>query len=170
MKKKTQDSSAKKSTKNQQQKIIKDTIENLLKVLEVEGGFDFKFIQSEVEGKEEEVDVVLNTQDSGVVIGYHGEILESLQLILSLIISKKLGHFTRVSIDVGDYKKNRTEFLKNLAFQTKEKVIEEKREFSLSDLKSWERRIVHLTLQDDEDVMTESVGEGKDRALIIKPR
>ncbi len=116
------------------------------------------------------MDVVLNTKDSGVVIGYHGEVLESLQLVLSLIISKKLGHFTRVSIDVGDYKKNRTEFLKNLAFQTKEKVLEEKREFSLSDLKSWERRVVHLTLQDDEDVVTESVGEGKDRALIIKPR
>lgn len=166
MKKKTQDSGKNPSKKN----IVKKTITDFLKILEIEGGFDFQFAQNESEGKEDEVDVVLNTKDSGVVIGYHGEVLESLQLVLSLIISKKLGHFTRVSIDVGDYKKNRTEFLKNLAFQTKEKVLEEKREFSLSDLKSWERRVVHLTLQDDEDVVTESVGEGKDRALIIKPR
>lgn len=151
----------------EEQKIIKAAITKLLKLLEVEGDFDFNVSKS---GEEEEIEVILNTNDTGIVIGYHGEVLESLQFVLSLIISKKIGRFARVSIDVGDYKKNRTEFLKNLAMQTKEKALEEKREIPLTNLKSWERRIVHMVLQDDKEVVTESVGEGKERTLVVKPQ
>ncbi|MDP3987617.1 MAG: R3H domain-containing nucleic acid-binding protein [Candidatus Levybacteria bacterium] len=153
--------------KSAEGKIIKKITEKLLKNLEVEGTFDFSLSK---EGEEEEIEIVLDTNDSGIVIGYHGEVLEALQLILSLIISKKVGRFIRVSLDVGDYKKNRSEFLKTLALQTKEKVLQENKEFSLPSLKSWERRIVHMLLQDDDQVKTESIGEGKERTLVIKPR
>lgn len=141
----------------------KKEIGEILKVLSVEG-------EVEVEENEEGFDVKLETQDSGIVIGHHGDTLEALQIVVSLILSKKLGEFKRVSIEVGDYKKNRSEYLTNLAMETKERVLSTNKEIYLPDLKSWERRIVHMLLQDDKEVLSESIGEGKDRVLVVKPR
>lgn len=144
-------------------KTIKDLVSEVLKLLEIDATFEIK------EG-EDVINVNLTTEDAALVIGYHGDTLESLQVILSLIISKKLGEFKRVSLEVADYKKNREEWLTNLAYQTKERVLSENKEVYLPDLKAWERRIVHVLLQDDLEVVSESVGEGKDRTLVIKPR
>ena len=146
-----------------QAKIIQDTTEELLKLLEVEGDFEFSIT-------DEAIDLNLTTEDSGIVIGYHGDTLESLQLILSLCLAKRLGEFKRVSIEVGEYKKKREEWLRNLAAETRDRVVSENKEVYLSDLKSWERRVVHLILQDDQEVVSESVGEGKDRVLVVKPK
>lgn len=142
---------------------IEKFIQEFLDSLGIEGTF-------EIEEIDEGIELLLDTKDNGIIIGYHGEILEALQLVLSLSISKKIGRFVRVSLEVGDYKKQRTEYLKNLTLQTKEKVISQQREYSLQNLRSWERRIVHLFLQEDKDVVSESIGEGKNRVLIIKPR
>ncbi len=144
-------------------KKIKDTAEKLFKLLEIEGGF-------EISETEEAIEINLDTQDSGIVIGYHGDTLESLQLVLSLCFAKQTGEFKRVSIEVGEYKKKREEWLKTLALETKEKVLSQNKEVYLSDLKSWERRVVHLLLQDDQEVVSESIGEGKDRVLVVKPK
>jgi spoIIIJ-associated protein len=129
-------------------------------------------INTEVEISEDEdiISVSLQTEDTGIVIGYHGETLEALQLVLSLILAKETKVFKRVSLEVGDYKKNRTEWLEKIALDAKEQALAENREIFLSDLKSWERRVVHLLLQDDNEVVSESNGEGKDRVLVIKPR
>lgn len=144
-------------------KVVREESEVLLGQLGVEG-------DCEVLLSEEVVEVILNTSDSGIVIGYHGETLEALQLILSLAVSKKIGRFIRVSVDIGDYKKNRADFLQNLTLQTKARVLQENQELSLPNLKSWERRIVHMFLQDDEEVVSESIGDGRERTLVIKPR
>lgn len=119
---------------------------------------------------EEIISVVLETEDTGIIIGYHGETLEALQIVLALILAKEKGEFKRVSIEVGDYKKNREEWLEKLALDAKEKAIVGEKEVHLTDLKAWERRVVHMVLQNDEEVLTESSGEGKDRVLIIKPK
>ncbi len=146
-----------------EQNHIEKIIEEILSVLEIDGDFTFS-------ASEEVVEINLETKDSGMVIGYHGEILEALQLVFSLAISKKLGRFVRASIEVGDYKKNRTDWLEGLAIQTKEKVLQDKKEVTLPNLRSWERRIVHMYFQDDPEVISESVGVGRDRTLVIKPR
>ncbi len=119
---------------------------------------------------EELIDIVLDTPDSGMVIGYHGDMLESLQLILALCLAKDRGVYQRVSIEVGEYKKNRSDYLLQLAMSTKERVLSESREIALPELKSWERRVIHMLLSDDKDVLSESVGMGKDRTLVIKPK
>lgn len=149
--------------KDKQQKIVKDLVSQTLKLLNIDGNFEI------TEGKEG-YDVTLNTEDAALVIGYHGDTLESLQVILSLILSKKLGEFKRISLEVGEYKKNRSEWLTSLARETRERVISENKEIYLPDLKAWERRVVHMLLQDDKEVVSESVGEGKDRVLVIKPK
>jgi len=148
-------------------KIINDITEKLLKLLDVEG--DFEIVESK-DGESESVEIILNTKDTGVVIGYHGDTLEGLQLVLSLCVARNLGRFVRISIDVGDYKKNRSEWLKTLAMETKERVLTEGREMAVPELKSWERRIVHLILEKDNEVMSESRGEGRDRVLVVSPR
>lgn len=144
-------------------KIAQETFKELIKTLEINGTATLEML-------DDTVSVILDTEDSGMVIGYHGDMLESLQTVASLMISKKLNRFVRVTIEVGDYKKNRTEWLQSLAQRSKEEAMSAKSEIELPSLKSWERRIVHLFLQDDPDVVSESIGEGKNRTLVIKPR
>lgn len=139
------------------------TVEKLFALLEIDGTFT-------IDEHDEVLDIVMETKDTGMIIGYHGEILESLQLILSLTLAKKLGRFVRISLDVDGYKKNRADYLEKLAMQIKEKALAENKEQVLLSLKSWERRIVHMLLKDDAQVTSESSGEGRDRVLIIKPK
>lgn len=137
--------------------------EALLRHLRVEGSFDLTV-------SDEGCEMLLQTKDSGLVIGYHGEALEALQLILSLCVSKELGRFVRVSVEVGDYKKQRTDYLSQLAQSAKERVLVQQQEVAIPNLRSWERRVVHLLLQNDNQVYSESVGVGRDRTLIVRPR
>lgn len=146
-------------------KIMQDTTAELLKLLDVETSFEV--LEKE---NDEGVEIILDTKDSGIVIGYHGDMLEALQLVLSLCVAKRIGRFVRISIEVGDYKKNRTDWLKNLAIETKERVLLENKEIAVPQLKSWERRIIHLLLQEDKEVTSESQGEGRDRVLVVSPR
>ncbi len=150
---------AKKDNKEKIEKVVKKLLSGL--------NLDAKF---EVLEKEEEIEINFETEDTGMVIGYHGDTLESLQLILSLCIAKELKEFKRVSLEIGGYKKQREEWLNNLALESKDRAINEGREIFLRNLKSWERRIIHLALKDDESVLSESVGEGRERMLVIKPR
>lgn len=144
-------------------KKVKEVAEKLLSMLGVSA-------EVEVSALEESFQVVLQTEESGMIIGYHGETLESLQTILSLVASRELGEFVRVSIEVGDYKKNRVEYLKHLVQQAKDQALSQNTGVSLSDLKSWERREVHMMLADDAEVTTESIGEGRERVLVVKPK
>lgn len=148
--------------KDMAKKIEKD-IKDFFKKL----GIDSKFEFSE---DDEQISLIIESEDPGIIIGYHGETLEALQLVLALVLAKKTGEFKRVSIDVGDYKKNREEWLKNLANDAKEKALSQQREVFLEDLKGWERRVVHLILADDKEVVSESSGEGRERVLVVKPK
>ena len=139
------------------------TIKKLLELL----GLNAKI---EVNEEDETIFINLETEDSGIIIGYHGETLEALQIILALMLAKESGVFKRVSIEVGDYKKNREEWLEKLALDAKEKALFGQKEVYLTDLKAWERRVVHMVLQNDNEVLTESSGEGKNRVLIVKPK
>ncbi len=143
--------------------IAKKLIQELFDNLGIKDSFD-------VNESDESIDIVIDSEDPGLIIGHHGDTLDSIQLVLSLMLAKKLGEFKRVNVEVGDYKKNRSDYLKNLAAQTKDRVLSENQEIFLPNLKSWERREVHMYLSEDPDVISESVGEGKDRTLVVKPK
>lgn len=140
-----------------------EKIKEVFDLLGIEDSFD-------VNETEDSIDVVINSEDPGMIIGHHGDTLDSLQLILSLVIAKATGEFKRVSLEVGDYKRNRADYLRNLAEQTKQRALTEGREIFLPSLKPWERREVHMYLAEDQEVISESVGEGKERTLVVKPR
>lgn len=142
---------------------IKKTTQKLFEMLQIQG-------EVAVTEAEDGVNVVLQTEESGIVIGHHGETLEALQLVLSLVTAEELGKFTRIALEVGDWRKSREEYLKSLATSSKEKALAEGKEVTLPLLRSWERRVIHLMFQDDKEVTSESVGEGKERVLVVKPR
>lgn len=108
--------------------------------------------------------------DNALLIGKHGNTLASLELIITLIVSNKLGEFRRVTVEVGSYRSEREKYLEELSEKLKNEVIDTGFEKTVRGLKPWERRFVHMYLQEDENVMTESTGEDRDRVLVIKKK
>lgn len=144
---------------------VSDVLENILSLLSFEGSFD-------VEEKEEGIFVSIDTEDAGRLIGNYGETLQSLQLLVNLIISKQIGNpeeSKRVIIDVANWRKGKEEELAHKARMWAEQVLESKEPMELDPMPSWQRRVVHLTIENTEGVKSESAGEGRDRHLIISP-
>ncbi len=112
----------------------------------------------------------IETEETGLLIGHHGKTLESFQLILGIIISKKIGQWVKVYVNVGDYREKREETLMHMAQRAADRALALGRPVELSRLSPSERRIIHLTLSGDERVETESVGEGDGRMLLVKPK
>lgn len=114
--------------------------------------------------------VHIETEETGLLIGYHGKTLESLQIILGIITSKKLGEWVKVYVNVGDYREKREETLMLMAQRAADRAVSLGRPVELSHLSPAERRVIHLTLSGDDRVTTESTGEGNDRVLVVKPK
>jgi len=114
--------------------------------------------------------VRIQTEETGLLIGHHGRTLESLQLILGIMVAKKIGEWVKIYVNVGDYREKREETLMHMAQRAADRALAMGRSVELSRLSPSERRIIHVTLSGDERVMTESVGEGDGRVLIIKPK
>lgn len=114
--------------------------------------------------------VNIATEETGLLIGHHGKTLESLQLILGIIVSKKLGRWVKAYVNVGDYREKREEALMHMAQRAADRALTSGRPVELSRLSPAERRIIHLTLSGDERIVTESVGEGDARVLVVKSK
>jgi len=142
---------------------IQKTAEELLGLLEIE-----KPIVS-IETDEEGVfHLKIKTEDSGILIGYHGENIYALQLILSLVVYKKLGSWQRIVVDIGDWRQKREEQLEGIALSAAQRAKFSQEPVVMPYLNSAERRIVHLALADNPDVQSRSEGEGRERKLIIE--
>lgn len=124
------------------------------------------------EDKENETFVVkIKTEDeAGLLIGHHGETLNSLQAILGMILRQKTGEWKRVLVNIGDWREKQEEYLKDMAKTTAERAKQTGEAQNLYNLTAAQRRVIHLTLSEDSEVETESVGEGEERYLIIKPK
>lgn len=130
-------------------------------------------IEAEVEVLKETPEhfrVNIKTEETGLIIGRHGETLNSLQLLLGVILYKKLGQWVRVILDVGDYRKAREESIKQMVERIITEVETSGQAVTLPQLTPLERRQVHLMLVDHPKATSESFGEGKERRVMIKPR
>ena|SRR3990172_2526216 len=145
-------------------KLIEEEAHSLLKQLKIEATVE---VEVDEEGV---VHLSLNSENAGLLIGYYGQTLSSLQLIFNLIIYKKLGTWVKIILDVGDWRQRREEYLRKLALSLAQQVEVDGQPVVCPQLTSAERRIVHLALQDHPQVVTESSGEGRDRRLIVKPK
>ncbi len=109
-------------------------------------------------------------EDLGILIGRRGETLRDLQFITRLIVSRKVGHWPNLVVDVEEYRRHREQALTQLANRMADKVRLTRQPVPLEPMPPNERRIVHLALRDNPDVMTESTGEGEARKVVILPR
>lgn len=105
----------------------------------------------------------------GLLIGRRGETLMALQAIVDAAV-RRLGEGPRVMIDAGGYLDRRKENLKSMAKAAAEKAKATGRAVALGPMSSYERRIVHLELRDDTDVITRSEGEEPSREVLVVPR
>ncbi len=108
-------------------------------------------------------------EDLGLLIGRRGQTLASLQYLLNLICAKKIGKRVAFGIDVDGYRRRREESLVTLARRTASRVRTSGRSVTLEPMPPSERRIIHLALADDPDVVTVSIGEGEGRKVAVTP-
>lgn len=116
--------------------------------------------------------VTLNVKgkDLGVLIGRRGQTLDALQYIVNLAVNKGLAEKERIIIDVEGYRKRREEMLRTIAIRTADKVRRQGKKEILNPMSPQERRIVHMTLQNQKDILTYSEGEEPYRRVIISPQ
>jgi len=105
----------------------------------------------------------------GLLIGRKGDTLTSLQHLIGRIVSKKMGGYQRLTLDVGGYLRNRHEILRQKALKTADKVKKMGREQALEPMAAAERRIVHMALSGIDGISTYTVGNGDLRKVCISP-
>lgn len=106
----------------------------------------------------------------GALIGRKGERLSALQHLVNLMLSRQLGAWTRVLVDVEDYRGRRERQLREIATRAAEKVTESGKMLQLEPMPALERRWIHLALRDNADVATQSIGEEPHRRVVILRR
>lgn len=143
---------------------IKEEAQKLLELLSVEATVN---VSKDDDSYRVEIDA---GEENAFLIGKHGNTLASFELILKMIVAQKSGEYKQITIEIGNYRSEREEYLQGLVGRLKEEVEETGVEKPVRGLKSWERRYVHMLLKEDELVYSESEGEGRDRILVIKKK
>jgi spoIIIJ-associated protein len=108
--------------------------------------------------------------DLGILIGRHGETLDSFQYVAALMVGKETGQFVHLVVDVEGHRDRRERQLRQLARRMAEQVLKTGRKLTLEPMRPAERRIIHLELRDHPAVTTESVGEEPHRKVTIIPK
>ncbi|WP_294376946.1 RNA-binding cell elongation regulator Jag/EloR [uncultured Clostridium sp.] len=139
-----------------------------------------KFIDNILKSMELNADINITEEDNvlrinlvgkkmGLIIGYRGETLDSIQYLVSLVVNKnhEFPH-KKVILDTENYRSKREETLKGVALKAATRVKKTRKSFKLEPMNPYERRIIHSALQDNSDVNTYSEGEEPFRRVIIE--
>src|SRR5690554_5462469 len=119
------------------------------------------------ETNNEQVMYNINSKDLGIIIGHRGETLDALQYLTSLVVNKKTIGYFRVLIDAEGYREKRRKTIERLARKLAHKALSTGRKVMLEPMPPHERRIIHITLKDDERVYTYSEGKEPYRRVMI---
>ncbi len=144
---------------------LSEILDELLGLLLLEGSYD-------IEETDEYFTVSIQTPDAGRLIGYRGESLDALQLIVNQIASVKYRDsegYKRVILDVEGWRKSREEALTKQAAEWIKQAVETGKPVELEPMSPWQRRVVHMVVQESGQAASESIGEGKDRHIVITP-
>ena len=142
-----------------------------------------EFIKKILEDMQIEGEVTVSTRDDGdkllniegknvgVLIGHHGETLDSLQYLANLAANRKeegeKREFTKITIDIENYRAKREETLRALARRMADKVVKYKKSIMLEPMNPYERRIIHSEVQNIKGVATNSIGSENNRKVVI---
>ena len=156
-------------------KLIKETVVELLDVMGLEANIEEERIENTGEGQEVYT-INLITDDPNLLIGQYGSNLQSLQHLASIIIRRKSleksgdeeNNEIRFNIDVNDYKKQKRESIIKLTDTIANQVVYNKNSVALRPMSAYERKVVHMEISSRENLITESVGDDLMRRVIIK--
>jgi spoIIIJ-associated protein len=148
-----------------------NTLEHLLEMMRVDAAVRVRAPETPGDGLGLVRAVLdISGEDLGILIGRRGNTLSSLQFLVNLIVSRKMKTRTAFGIDVEGYRRRREESLKGLALRMADRVKSTGQSITLEPMPPNERRIVHLALAKDANVITVSIGEGESRKVAITPR
>lgn len=147
--------------------VIEETIARLLEKI----GFSSQITVIHDQNSEEENYScnVLVSDDSNLLIGQHGINLQALQHIARLLVRKKISDKIKFTLDVNSYREQKNQSVIELAKQAALQAVSEKRAVVMKPMSTYERRLVHMELAKNTEVLTESIGEGESRKVVIKP-
>ncbi len=126
---------------------------------------------SAVSGGKREYLITISGEGASALIGHHGETLDALQYLANLAANRReedeSGSYTRITVDIENYRAKREETLRRLARRTAEKVLKYKRNVTLEPMNSYERRIIHSEVQNIAGVSTNSIGSDNNRRVVV---
>ena len=147
-------------------KVATDTLQKLIARMDVSVFVNLMNVHNEeIGGPSFEID----GEDAGLLIGRKGQTMRSLQFIAAMISSNKLEDHVRIDLDVAGYKSRRYDSLPSLAYKVDGQVVDTGSSITLEPMPANERRIIHVTLADDERVSSVSSGRGDSRKVTINP-
>ena len=153
----------------EQEQLVKDTAQEMLDKMGFETTLTLTTSVPKDENSKESVVLEIESPDSKFIIGKQGATLISLQHILRLLVRNKTEDYLNFSVDVNGYRRQQDDYIRDLAQDTAQEVIINGRASTLEPMNGYERRLVHLELEKNDQVKTESIGEGEDRKVIISP-
>jgi spoIIIJ-associated protein len=124
-------------------------------------------LKYEIKNEKNDIFVDVKGEDTGYLIGYRGNVLNSLQVILNNIANNELNERARVLLNIGGYKEKREKDLKDLADKIAGTVIKKRKSITLEPMTSYERKIIHSKLQENSKVETHSIGEEPNRKIVV---
>lgn len=142
--------------------IVKKFLQEVFEAMNIKAA-----ISTVYEEEEGIVNINIEGDDMGILIGKRGQTLDSLQYLTSLVLNKETSSYLKVKLDTENYRERRRETLENLAKNISYKVKRTKHSVSLEPMNPYERRIIHSALQNDKFVDTHSEGEEPYRRVVI---
>ena len=121
----------------------------------------------EITKSEYGINVNINGENTGFLIGYRGETLYAMQNVISSVASRGLKDRIRVILDIEGYKAKREKTLEDLADKIAKTVVKTRRDVTLEPMQTYERKIIHSRLQNNDKVSTRSIGEEPKRRVVI---
>lgn len=140
-------------------------LEEILKPLNIESKMELRTLKDGTE-----IFYNIESTENALLIGREGRTLLAIQLLLRNYLNTFVDDQIVVSLDIGSYHENRKKQLEILATKTAKEVAYTKVPVKLSPMNAYDRRIIHTKLSEWRDVITQSEGEGEERALVIKPK
>lgn len=142
---------------------IKESLVNITKAMGVE-------VRTEVKERNGILNIVLYSENNSILIGKNGRTIDALSLVVKQMIQNEVGKPFKFNLDVAEYKLKQQKRLESLAKRVAREVAKTKIDAKLDPMNSYERRIVHNILTDNEFVYTESEGEEPNRYVVIKSK
>ena len=146
-----------------------DAALELIRTLVREMGLDATVTMTD--GEDDNKLIKVDGDSAGVLIGHHGDTLDSLQYLANLAANKKTAgekrEYCRVTVDVENYRAKREETLRALARRMADKVLRYKKSVMLEPMNPYERRIIHSEIQNIEGVATNSIGSENNRKVVL---